>query len=133
MLKCLRTIWAIFRTMLETVARRSSVKKMLLQMSQNSQENACARVSFFIKLQAFVKKRLWHRYFSCEFCKIPKNTFSNRTPPVAASGLSFLKVYKKVLGKMLFSFWLTERFAFPLTAKSPELNARMVCVHEESK
>ena len=21
------------------------------------------------------KKRLWHRYFSCEFCKILKNTF----------------------------------------------------------
>ena len=37
-----------------------------------------ARVSFLIKLQGacnFIKKRLWHRFFSCEFCEISKNTF----------------------------------------------------------
>ena len=27
--------------------------------------------------------------FLCEFCEIPRNTFYYRTPPVAASGLSF--------------------------------------------
>ena len=31
---------------------RCSVKKMLLEISQNSQENTCARASFLIKLQA---------------------------------------------------------------------------------
>ena len=36
----------------EAVVRRCSVKKVLLEMSQNSQENTCARVSFLIKLQA---------------------------------------------------------------------------------
>ena len=36
----------------EAVARRYSVKKMFLEMSQNSQENTCARISFLIKLQA---------------------------------------------------------------------------------
>ena len=36
----------------EAVAQRCSVKKMLLKISQNSQENTCARVSFLIKLQA---------------------------------------------------------------------------------
>ena len=30
----------------EPVARRFSVKKMFLEISQNSQENTCARVSF---------------------------------------------------------------------------------------
>ena len=34
------------------VAQRCSVKKVFLQISQNSQENTCARVSFLIKLQA---------------------------------------------------------------------------------
>ena len=32
-----------------------------------------------------LKKRLWHRLFFCEFSKISKNTFSYRTPPVAAA------------------------------------------------
>ena len=43
------------------------------------QENtSCVRVSFLIKLQTccnFIKKRLWQRCFSCEFCEISKNTF----------------------------------------------------------
>ena len=30
----------------ETVVQRCSVKKVLLKISQNSQENTCARVSF---------------------------------------------------------------------------------------
>ena len=32
-----------------------------------------------------LKKRPWHRYFLCEFCKISKNTFFYRVPLVAAS------------------------------------------------
>ena len=36
----------------EAIAQRCSVKKMFLEISQNSQENTCARVSFLIKLQA---------------------------------------------------------------------------------
>ena len=35
----------------EVVAWRCSVKKMFLNILQNSQENTCARVSFLIKLQ----------------------------------------------------------------------------------
>ena len=34
----------------EEVTRRSSVRKEFLEISQNSQENNCARVSFLIKL-----------------------------------------------------------------------------------
>ena len=33
----------------EAVAQRCSVKKIFLEISQNSQKNACARVSFLIK------------------------------------------------------------------------------------
>ena len=67
------------------------MKKVFLEISQNSQENTCPKVSVLIKLQAerpatLLKKRL-PQVFSCEFCKIPKNTFSYKTPPVAASDI----------------------------------------------
>ena len=59
----------------EVVAQRCSVKKVLLEILQNSQENTCARVSFLIKLQAFIKKETLSQVFSREFCGISKNTF----------------------------------------------------------
>ena len=37
-----------------------------------------------------LKKRLWRRVFSCELCEISKNTFSYRTPSLAASVFSSL-------------------------------------------
>ena len=36
----------------EAVELRCSVRKVFSEISQNSQENTCARVSFLIKLQA---------------------------------------------------------------------------------
>ena len=56
-----------------------SFKKGVPKISQNSQENTCARVAFLIKLQAdacnFIKKVTLAQVFSCEFCEIFKNTF----------------------------------------------------------
>ena len=57
--------------------RRYSLKKVLLEISQNSQENTCARV--------FIKKETLAQVLSCEFCEICKNTSSYRTSPVAVS------------------------------------------------
>ena len=37
---------------IEAVVQTCSVKKVFLEISQNSQENTCPRVSFLIKLQA---------------------------------------------------------------------------------
>ena len=54
-------------------------KKVFLKISQNSQENTCTRV-FFNKFEETLAQA-----FSCEFCKISKNTVFYRTPPVAAS------------------------------------------------
>ena len=76
---------------LKAVAQRCIVKKMFLEFSQNSQENTYARVSFLTKLQAeacnFIKKETMVQVFPYEFCVfISKNTFSDRTPPVDASG-----------------------------------------------
>ena len=67
---------------METVAQTCSVRKAFLEISQNSQEKACARVS--IKACNFKKESL-AQVFSCEFCEISKNTIFYRTPLVAAS------------------------------------------------
>ena len=55
------------------------VRKDVLKVSQNSQENTCARLSFSIKLQTWpgtlLKKEALAQVFSCEFWEIFKNTF----------------------------------------------------------
>ena len=103
------TIWGKFFEILsefsdteikEAAVQRCSVKKVFLEISQNSQENTCAKISFLIKLQAlglrpttllkkracnFIKKETLAQVFSCKFCEIYKNTFLHRTPLVAAS------------------------------------------------
>ena len=76
----LSNTWATFEAKFtEAVVRRFSVKKVFLKISQNSQEDTCARVSFLIKLQAwvcnFIKKETLAQVFFCKFCKISKNTF----------------------------------------------------------
>ena len=64
-----------------------SVKKMFLEISQNSQKYSCARVSFLIKLQASQNSqknacarvsfliKFQAKVVSCEFCEISKNFF----------------------------------------------------------
>ena len=61
----------------EAVLQRCSVKKVSLEISQNSPENTCTRTSFLIKLQAynFIEKETLVQMFSCEFCEISKNIF----------------------------------------------------------
>ena len=49
-----------FATTKEAVAQTCSVKKVFLEISQNSQENTCARASFLIKLQATL---IWKQKF----------------------------------------------------------------------
>ena len=56
-----------------------------------------ARVSFLIKI-SYLKKSL-AQVLSCEFCGISKNTFSYRTPLVAASehSLRMFLIDKKIV------------------------------------
>ena len=64
----------------EAAARGVLWKKVFLEISQNRQENTCARVSFLIKLQALGRLRqALAQAFSCEFCEISKNTFLQST------------------------------------------------------
>ena len=62
--------------------------RCFLKISQNSQENTFAKVSFLAELQVsasnFIKKKNPALVFSSKFCKIFKNTVFYRTP-VAAS------------------------------------------------
>ena len=86
----------------EVVAQRCSVKKVFLEILQNLQENTCARASLLIKLQAFGTGETLAQVFSCEFCKISKNTFFYRTLLVAASG--FIREYSYVKHIPYFAF-----------------------------
>ena len=43
----------------------------------------------------FIKKEILPQVFSCEFCKISKNIFSNRAPPVAA--FEIMKIVKLII------------------------------------
>ena len=61
----------------EAVVQSCSTKKVFLKISQNSQVNTCARVSFLIKLQAWGLQLYYKtlaQVFSCEICEIFKNT-----------------------------------------------------------
>ena len=92
----------------EAVVRRCSVKKLFLEISQNSQGNTCVRDSFLISCRqqrrrlllktASQRKKLFRTYsvmhsfletlakvFFSKFCKISKTTSSYRRLPVAAS------------------------------------------------
>ena len=48
-IKLVVKMWQVWS---EALARSCSVKKVFLEISQNSQENTCVRVSYLIKLQA---------------------------------------------------------------------------------
>ena len=56
-----------------------------MKISQTSQENTCARVSFLTKLQVeacnFIKKkRLWHKCFPVTLPKFSRKYFQGRPP-----------------------------------------------------
>ena len=76
--------------LLSSLGKRCCVKKVLLEILQNSYENTYVRVCFSIKFQAcnFIKKQTLTQVFSCEFCEISNNIFPYRTPLVAASDIS---------------------------------------------
>ena len=71
--------------LLEAVVWKCSVKKGLLEILQNLQDNACARVSFFIQLQAEPAITLFK--ICVEICQFLRQPVFYRTPPVAASNL----------------------------------------------
>ena len=86
-----------YRTPQEAVVCRYSSKKVFLKVSQTSQESTCGGV--FFKKTCRLKTCIFKNTF---LRTIFKNTFSYRTPPVAAS-VFFLK---KVLFNSYFATFL---------------------------
>ena len=62
---------------IEAVVQRCSVKKMLLEISQNSQENTCDRGFFQNKVAGrnFIKNEPLAQELSFNFCEMFNNTF----------------------------------------------------------
>ena len=65
----------LFPKVSKAVVRRYSLKKVFLKISQNSQENTCARDSFLIEPATLLKKDLWYRYFPVNFAKFLRTLF----------------------------------------------------------
>ena len=57
----------------EAFFRRCSVKKVFLEISQNSQEKVCAGESFLPA--TLLKKSLWHRRFPVNFAESLRTLF----------------------------------------------------------
>ena len=68
-----------------------SLKMVLWEISQNSQENICAGIPYFDKVKlnrsicSFVKNETLEQLFSCEFCKIRQDTFFTEHHQTTAS------------------------------------------------
>ena len=92
---------------------------VFLEVSQNSQENTCARVSFLIKLQACnnIEKQTLSQVFSSEFCEISKNTIFDRTPQDGC----FCKF------KLKWEFMIFRVFVFPGPRSRP-LSPAPLCI-----
>ena len=64
------------RVTYSVLEKKQVVQRCSAKISQNSQENICARVYFLKKLiKNFTKMETLAQVFSCEFCAVSKNTF----------------------------------------------------------
>ena len=85
--------FAIFlnSSVLEAFTRRCSIKKVFLEILQNSQESIYTRVSFLIKLQDsacnFIKNETGAQVFLWIFKKNLTELLSYRTPPAAVTAV----------------------------------------------
>ena len=59
----------------EAVAQRRSVKKVFLEILQNSQENTCARGVNQVAGPPLLKERLWHMCYPVSFAKFLRTPF----------------------------------------------------------
>ena len=82
----------IFLYTAEAVTGRCSVKKLFLEIWQNSQENTCDRIFFSIKLQALLKKILCRRCIPVNFAKSLRTPFLIEHLRWLLLTLEFLKI-----------------------------------------
>ena len=97
----------------ESVVQSCSVKNVFVEISQNSQENTWARVSFLITLQApatLLKKRLWLRCFPMHFVKFLRVPYLENT----SGGSFYWRISNLTLKKRKVTFldWFINGFLF---------------------
>ena len=99
-----------FKSEKQSVICRCSSKLGFLKILQISQKKIPELESLFnnvawLKRPATLLRRVSPQVFACEICKIFKNTFFYRTPPMATSEI------KEVFNFLHFLLWLC-RFSF---------------------
>ena len=84
----------------ETVVQRCYVKKVFLKISQSSQKNTCARVSFLLSCgpEACKKMRLWRRCFPVNFATFLRTPFFTEHVGATASALTY-EMFQNILNK----------------------------------
>ena len=89
----------------KVVAQRCSVKKVSLEISQNSLEYICARAFFYkvagLRPATLLKKRLWHWCFPVNFTKFLRRPFSQNTSPLVTE--TFNKYFIRHLSLDVFN------------------------------
>ena len=103
---------------------------MFLEISQNSQENTCARVSFSIKLQAsacnFIKKETLAQMFYCEYWEVSKNAFFIEHLWPSVSNPCFWDYSEKHLFNFPLLFFVMVLFNFFLVVIYAILNKNVI-------
>ena len=94
---------------------RCSIKMVFLEISQNLQENTCARESFFNKKISFIKKNSLAQVFSGEFWEISENTFLQNTSggcfcSRTSPGDCFWYLKNLTFKLLILNIWIPTRF-----------------------
>ena len=91
---------------------------MFLEISQNSLEKHLCQIPFFNKVASLSGT-------GCEFREISNNTFSHRTPPVAASEIT-IEYAKKLQNLLLIQYFLkAEVYLEPIQIPEIELSVKI--------
>ena len=97
----------------EAVVRKRSVKRVFLNILQNSEENNCAGVSFYTKLLAnSCRKEIAAHVFSYKICEIFKNIFLKEHLRMTVLDMKFFKQFFTHIPETFGTF--RERFVFKI-------------------
>ena len=99
---------------IETVAQMCSKRKVFLEISQNSQENTCARVSILIKLQAWGLQETLHRCFPAKFLRKHLRWLLLRRPnyTIQRTSNSLAKAHLRISFLQNSSQWLPSNVSY---------------------
>ena len=101
---------------------RGLFKKVLWEISQNSQENICTRISFLIKSNSvdlqLIKSESLAQSFCCEFCEVCKKSFLQNTNGRLLLIIAVSLVLKGKLVKKIVNYNMKTKAYVPIRARS---------------